>query len=139
MQSLPAEIENYIYKMSGMYQDIFKSVLQQVHMTRVLRGIKSVTHCHSCGKHSHVGFHGYVHQYCLKRCWRNSPHQYYWYEEDYDDTHPLTHSTFHWYYPELNKNGAMWPMKHPKYECKNECILTRQTIRIPGYNVHEDD
>jgi hypothetical protein len=139
MQSLPAEIENYIYNLSGLYKDIFKSVLQEIRMKRILRGIKSATHCHSCGKHSHVGFHGYVHQHCSKSCWKGSPENYYWYEEDFDDTYPLTKSTYHWYYLYYSKNGTVWPMKHCNQACTNECIQTRQTVRIPGYNVHDTE
>jgi hypothetical protein len=31
----------------------------------------------------------------------------------------------------------MWPMRKYDSECNNKCILNRETVRIPGYNVHE--
>jgi len=138
MARLPIEIENHIVELSGVYKDIFKSVLQQIRMQRILRGVKSVTHCHSCGDHSYVGFHGYVHQYCCKSCCKGSTEYYYWYEEEYDTTYPLTLSTSHSFYRYYYAKGpAMWPMRKYDAECNNECILNRETVHIPGYNVDD--
>ena len=136
MQHLPTELENYIYEFSGIYKDIFKSVLQQIRMIRVLRGIHSVTHCHSCGKHFHVGFHGYCYKYCNKQCWKYSSEDYFWYETEMDTTEPLTHSTYHTSYYPISK--VSWPMLPFSVPCYNECILRRRTRVIFGYNDHYD-
>jgi len=140
MAQLPIELENYIVELSGAYKDIFKSVLQQIRMQRIRRGIQSVTHCHGCGKHTHVGFHGYASEFCNKRCWRDSSGVYYWYETDFDNTYPLTLSTYHMFFRYYYAKGAaVWPMRKYDSECNNECILNRETVRIPGYNVNLEE
>jgi hypothetical protein len=99
----------------------------------VLQDIIAATHCVGCGEYSIVCLRGYVGEYCCKGCWRYS------YEEceDYDACSlvSLANSKYHdQYHRSISESHSYWPMREVDVPCYNECILSRETIRIPGYN-----
>ena len=114
----------------------------------LLEDIVLVTRCHGCGRKKNVCFSGYVGRFCSKRCWKKyeSAYESGGEEEDVRD-HPVTCkwcytnkcasyavSTYHRdYHNSRSSTGYVWPMRS-RSSCDNECIKSRQTIRIKGYN-----
>jgi hypothetical protein len=91
----------------------------------VMCDLLTATHCYGCGTARPVTLLGYVGQYCRKGCW------------DWKDTEerPIVsraRSKYHMaYYNSCSPTKFVWPMNGPT---TNECIRTRPTVAIPGYN-----
>ena len=91
----------------------------------VMRDMLVATHCCGCGAARPVTLLGYVGQYCRKGCWD-------WEDDEERHTVSRAHSKYHMAYHNIcSPTKFVWPMAGPT---TNECIRTRPTVAIPGYN-----
>jgi hypothetical protein len=100
----------------------------------VMVDLLAATHCHGCGNTCPVTLVGYVGRYCRKGCWNKLAHiggcdcQYCERRASLSKVISVYHRP---YYNSMSPTRFVWPMGPP---CTNPCIMTCQTIPIPGYN-----
>jgi len=130
--------------------EILRSCFKKEHRSRfeeVLQDLLLVTRCHSCGIEYKVSFFGYVGQHCERRCWdaygdggyEGHDQETCKWCNDCPDQPPVSkaNSLRHMlYYRSRHEMRHIWPMKRRSdiIPCDNECIQTRPTICIRGYN-----
>ena len=102
----------------------------------VMANLLIATHCHGCKKACAVTLIGYSGVYCRKGCWDRISYR------GGCDCHTCVNrialskniSMYHRdYYNSTSPTKLVWPMGHKK-PCTNQCVMTRPTIAIPGYN-----
>jgi hypothetical protein len=128
---------NYQNNKAINFKHVHLELKQKYLHKKTMRGIIRSTHCVGCDIKFNVCFFGYCRQYCCKSCWRYIFMEFgddegdYEYEPCYSKANTNYHSK---YYSERSKNGFYWPMCRIDRLCNNQCIKTKSTSVIPGYN-----